>query len=346
MSNEKIQALKNEAENIKAKIAEKKAALNDAKMSSVSSSEANLNKIAFRCKRNLRGHISKIYAMHWSKADSRQLVSASQDGKLIIWDTYTSNKVHAISLRSNWVMSCAYAPSGNFVACGGLDNECSIYSLSNSNSSSARVARVLASHTAYLSFCRFLNDREILTSSGDMTCALWDVETGQMKTHFKQHTGDVMSIALPNEDNPNTFISGACDQQAKRWDIRTGQCIQSFLDHESDINSVAMFPNNNAFATGSDDSTCGLFDIRADRKLVSYVQQDIVCGITSVDFSHSGRLLFGGYDNFACNVFDVVKETHVSKLEEHSNRVSCLGVTADGVALCTGSWDCNLRVWI
>ena len=36
-------------------------------------------------------------------------------------------KVHAIPLRSSWVMTCAYAPSGNFVACGGLDNICSIY---------------------------------------------------------------------------------------------------------------------------------------------------------------------------------------------------------------------------
>ena len=50
-----------------------------------------------------------------------------QDGKLIVWDSYTTNKVHAIPLRYSWVMTCAYAPSGNYVACGGLDNICSIY---------------------------------------------------------------------------------------------------------------------------------------------------------------------------------------------------------------------------
>lgn len=57
----------------------------------------------------------------------RNLVSASQDGKLIVWDSHTTNKVHAIPLRSSWVMTCAYAPSGSYVACGGLDNICSIY---------------------------------------------------------------------------------------------------------------------------------------------------------------------------------------------------------------------------
>src|SRR6185437_5203013 len=87
-----------------------------------------LPRIGMKPRRTLKGHLAKIYAMHWA-ADRRHLVSASQDGKLIVWDAYTTNKVHAIPLRSSWVMTCAYSPSGNFVACGGLDNICSIYNL-------------------------------------------------------------------------------------------------------------------------------------------------------------------------------------------------------------------------
>ena len=48
-----------------------------------------------RTRRTLRGHLAKIYAMHWA-SDSRNLVSASQDGKLIVWDSYTTNKVNNI----------------------------------------------------------------------------------------------------------------------------------------------------------------------------------------------------------------------------------------------------------
>jgi len=79
-------------------------------------------------RRILKGHFGKIYALHWAN-DSKHLVSASQDGKLIIWNGFTTNKVHAIPLRSSWVMTCAYSPSGNMVACGGLDNLCSVYKL-------------------------------------------------------------------------------------------------------------------------------------------------------------------------------------------------------------------------
>lgn len=47
------------------------------------------------------------------------------------------------------------------------------------------MSRELAAHTGYLSCCRFISDKEIVTSSGDMTCGLWDIETGQLKTHFQ-----------------------------------------------------------------------------------------------------------------------------------------------------------------
>lgn len=43
-------------------------------------------------------------------------------------------------------MTCAYAPSGNFVACGGLDNICSIYSL-KTREGNVRVSRELPGHT-------------------------------------------------------------------------------------------------------------------------------------------------------------------------------------------------------
>lgn len=43
-------------------------------------------------------------------------------------------------------MTCAYAPSGNFVACGGLDNMCSIYSL-KSREGNVKVSRELSAHT-------------------------------------------------------------------------------------------------------------------------------------------------------------------------------------------------------
>lgn len=97
-----------------------------------------------------------------------------------------------------------------------------------------------------------------------------------------------------------------------------------------------------------------------------YSHDNIICGITSVAFSKSGRLLLAGYDDFNCNVWDSMKAERAGNfllprtlclfddsffcplagvLAGHDNRVSCLGVTEDGMAVATGSWDSFLKIW-
>ncbi|WP_411022879.1 WD40 repeat domain-containing protein, partial [Salmonella sp. s51228] len=297
-----------------------------------------------RVRKILKGHLAKVYALHWS-TDSRHLVSASQDGKLIIWDAFTANKVYAIPLRSSWVMTCAFSTSGTFVACGGLDNICSIYNLKGIEGN-IKTSRILSGHTGYLSCCRFLDDERILTSSGDFTSALWDIETGKLITQFRGHNSDVMSVSLSHDNN--SFVSGACDLCAKLWDIRSGECSSTFRGHEADINSVCFCPGGTSFVTGSDDSTCGLFDIRSDQLLQQYrIDTDnIQYGITSVGLSHSGRILFSGHDDSTVLSWDLLKGDRIyGNLGHHDSRVSCLGVSPNGMALCTGSWDTNLRIF-
>jgi len=307
------------------------------------------DELRMKQQRVLKGHFGKIYAMHWAE-NCTQLVSASQDGKLIIWNGFSTNKVHAIPLRSSWVMTCAYSESGVFVACGGLDNLCSIYRVPQTNEVSVtqKTHAELAQHEGYLSCCRFIQDAEVITSSGDSTCILWDLEGRSPKQVFNGHQGDVMSVSV--WENSNCFASGSCDAHAKLWDFRDGkQPVKTFPGHESDINSIQFFPDGNSFVTGSDDSSCRLFDIRAYRQLNKYANDKILCGITSVAFSKSGRLLFAGYDDYNCYIWDTMigsgENGLVDQLLGHDNRVSCLGVSKNGKALCTGSWDTLLKIW-
>ena len=129
------------------------------------------------------------------------------------------------------------------------------------------------------------------------------------------------------------------------WDIRKEGVLRTFEGHESDINSVTFFPDGAAFTTGSDDASCRLFDLRCCAELQPYTHDKILCGITSVDHSISGRYLFAGYDDFNCYVWDTISGKQVGCLAGHDNRVSCLGVSQDGMALCTGSWDSFLKLW-
>ena len=69
--------------------------------------------------------------------------------------------------------------------------------------------------------------------------------------------------------------------------------------------------------------------------------------VNSLSLSRSGRLLFTAHDDTACQVWDTLRGEIVGKLggrNGHTQRVSCVDVSADGYAVATGSWDTNIRV--
>jgi len=120
----------------------------------------------------------------------------------------------------------------------GLDNKVTVYPLNQEDDVSAH-KKTVGTHTSYMSCCAFPNsDQQILTGSGDSTCGLWDVESGQLLQSFQGHSSDVMSIDLAPSETGNMFVSGGCDKLVLIWDMRSGQCVQSFEGHQSDVNSV------------------------------------------------------------------------------------------------------------
>lgn len=106
------------------------------------------------------------------------------------------------------------------------------------------------------------------------------------------------------------FASGSCDSTARLWDTRVAsRAVRTFHGHEGDVNAVKFFPDGNRFGTGGDDGTCRLFDIRTGHQLQVYYQQhsdNDIPPVTSIAFSVSGRLLFAGYTNGDCYVWDTL----------------------------------------
>lgn len=354
--NEAIARCKAEIEELQTAIAAKSEDVDEGSFTEFSTSVPHIRP-SFQAVRTLKGHFGKVYAMHWSE-DSEKIVSASQDGKLIIWNAMQGTKVDLIPLRSSWVMTCAYSPGdvGKFVACGGLDNVCSVYKLNLQPGMGVTKAQAeLQQHEGYLSCCRFVSDEEIITSSGDTSCILWDVENQREKMSFHGHDGDVMSVSVSPTTSPFQFVSGSCDMLSKLWDWRTGsRCVKTFKGHESDINCVQYFPDGKAFGTASDDSSCGLFDLRSYKQLNTYKNATTPNAVTSIAFSSSGRMMWAGYDDHILHVWDTVHHdeknpSNAVLLDDiqsaHTTRVSCLGMAKSGHAICSGSWDSYLKIW-
>ncbi|GAQ91843.1 G protein beta subunit [Klebsormidium nitens] len=315
-------------------------------------------RINFQLVRTLTGHSAKIYALSWA---GDRIVTASQDGRLIVWNAMTGAKTHAIKLVCQWVMTCGLSPSGQFVASGGLDNVASIFNLKNKRADKdghIPPSRMLAGHKGYISCARFVDDGSILTSSGDQTCILWDINRNTRVKTFggpddpSAHQQDVMSVCLQPR-SADVFVSGSCDATAKLWDAREpGGAIRTFVGHTADINAVQFLSDGFTFGSGSDDGSCRLFDIRTGHQLITFADNnpalqhaDYPMCVTSIAFSASGRILLAGYSNNLCYAWDAATGQIAANIKNHSGRVSCIGTSADGYAMATGSWDNNLRIF-
>jgi len=345
---ENLDKLRIEIHNLQVSVNQLRGRREDALKMAAERQQIPTSKTDFRQRRLLRGHYNKVYALQWQPEantldEADRLVSASQDGKLIIWNAQSTNKLRLITLKSSWVMTCAYAPGGQLVGCGGLDNMCTIFSTDDTADESKPVAE-LRHHEGYLSSCKFINKNEILTASGDSLCILWDINKQAVKMIFDSHSSDVMSVSI-NPDK-KIFVSGSCDTTAKVFDMGSGDCVGTFVGHEADINAVEWFRDDQAFASGSDDSTLRFFDRRAYSQLNHYAEGKFISGVTSLCFSTSGKYLFGGYDDSPyAVVWDTLTASPSQILGILSTRVSYLGMHSRGFALATGSWDNHLRIW-
>jgi len=82
---------------------------------------------------------------------------------------------------------------------------------------------------------------------------------------------------------------------------------------------LQFLPSGTAIITGSDDCTCKMYDLRADQEVICYQDAALNSGVTSLALSMSGRLIFAGYDDFNCNIWDSLKGEKVGKFKERRN---------------------------
>lgn len=316
-------------------------------------------------RRTLKGHLGKITSLAWS-ADSANILSAGQDGKLILWEAQSTNKLQAVKLQSTWVMTCSLSPSGKFAASGGLDNICSLYDLKAVDAAMSRnpaaagevpPTKSMDAHVGFVSGIKFLSDQELLTCSGDGTCGLWDIGRGAMTTQYTGHGKDVMGLTLLRDGSghANTFVSASGDKTARLWDIRSGRAELLFnvAGKDADLMCIDAFPDSRAFATGGEDATVRLFDIRSEVQLQTYIPSEEASKpsdekrkvVTSLSFTQSGRALAVGYEDEVMRVWDTLRGEQITVIKAHDERVTCVAVSPDGSALASGSWDKIIKVW-
>ena len=304
-----------------------------------------------------QGHLYRLFALDWSY-DSKYIVSCSQDGRIIVWNTHTTDKKLLIQPHLSGYMSIlavTFSPTYDFVAFGGTDNAVSIYKCTDDDGQKLMVNDdkivELQRHDGFISCIRFTNsDSELLSCGGNGNCLLWDVEKQDTKNEFINHYDDVTQIDI-NKDNPNLFVSSSIDGTVRIWDIRDkNKQIGMFNGHKSDVNTVKWFVDGYGFVSGGDDGCVRFFDLKAYKEMNVYFDKDNISSyspsfITSVAISLSGSYIYAAHENGSVLMWSTLNSNKCLHKIKHSSRVSSIAISPNGYALATASWDSNLRLF-
>ncbi|KAH3662219.1 hypothetical protein OGAPHI_005467 [Ogataea philodendri] len=378
-----IRNVQGESKQLVHHLAKVKQQVKDATLESMSGNCTRIGPVRLQNHRTLRGHFNKVLTVSWHP-DNRHLATAAQDGFLLFWDSTSGLKKNLIRLDDPYIICSDISPNGHMVATGGLENACIIYKLHSSPDSETSpknsIVSIFKGHREYISDLSFVGNSQVLTSSGDKSIVLWDMEKGTRCNSFNGHLGDVLGLSV-NPRDPNMFVSCSSDRFSNLWDVRSPLNRRQFQTSQThDSSAVKFFPDGYSFACGTDDGEVKLFDIRSDCELSNYpvrqvhqhfrsykpeeqVVEDSASsmklstkssmvaaldnpGVLSIDFSKSGRLLFASYAEYSSVVvWDCVMGTIIGTLDGHRDSVSKIKISPDGLGIATASRDHTTRIW-
>jgi Prp8 binding protein len=184
--------------------------------------------------------------------------------------------------------------------------------------------------------------------SSHVSIVLWEVY-GECRNYniLSGHKNAVIEIKwIPSS---NHIISASADKTLALWDANKGERIRRYTEHTAVVNSCACaseYPT--IFASGSDDCTAVIWDIRHKRAVQSFYHD---YQVTSVAMSHDGQHLYtGGIDNIIRR-YDLRKGEAGSDsqpdmiLKGHHDTITGLAISPDGTRLLSNAMDSNLLCW-
>lgn len=143
--------------------------------------------------------------------DGGQIVSASRDNTLRIWDADSGMCLRTLRGHARWVRACAWAPHREQIVSASSDMTLRIW-----DAESGMCLRTLSGHENAVTSCAWCSSGGVIASSSeDGTLRLWDSETGcelDRRTYLRL-TPDAAVWATIDHRN-NRIL--ACDPEAWR----------------------------------------------------------------------------------------------------------------------------------
>lgn len=242
----------------------------------------------------LKGHGIPATSLNYIPA-SRKIASAGSDGKIVLRDLGSGQKVQYLGDDGVAITAMTACPLGKFLAVGTEDGGVTLISTRTGKRESKEIlhkgatlalgfnadGRYLASGGAdgvlklkkitaapeksislqeggaIRSICFYSQKLDFVTGSADGTIRFWESGGNECSRIIEAHALPVIRIAASPDGL--RFVSAGDDRQIKIWDSRSSQCMRTIAAHEETITSVLYLSDNRTVVSSCEDDIIKLW---------------------------------------------------------------------------------------
>jgi WD40 repeat protein len=188
-----------------------------------------------RLLRTLEGHEETVSAVD-SSPDGTQVVSASWDGTLRLWDLRRDvDEVHILVGHQAQVAAVRYAADGQVVASAGWDGRVRIW-----ETASGEPVTALEGHEGNVTAVAFHpTSRSVASGAEDGSVRLWDPRSRRVMRSLEGHEGEISHIVFSPDGR--FLLSAGRDRTVRVWDLRRGTEVR-VLTYPEPVHALAVTP--------------------------------------------------------------------------------------------------------
>ena len=290
----------------------------------------------------LKGHTGWVDACAFSP-DGKHIVSASRDTTLKLWNVEPEEEIAGFKGHTNWVSTCSFSPDGRRIVSAGMGST-NAEVLLLWDAEQGKLLASLENHTMMASDCAFSPDGRFIASTGKDTIRLWDAETYEELSTFKDYKShdEAINSCVFSPDS-RYLVSASSDRSLKLWDVETKEELMKYEGHTKWVSSCSFSPDGTRIVSGSKDKTLKLWDAVTGKEL--YTLRGHTDNVNSCVFSPDGRKIASASSDSTIKLWEAVTGKELSTLKGHTGGVNSCSFSKDGRHIISASEDKILKLW-